>query len=141
MIFLFVAGLLSVSTALGQDHKHENVYGYRAEEDGPSIVVITWEVYDTDIISDYVLQRSLSGNNSDFQSFNARCTQSGRSYRCEDSELYKGSSDETAAIGNVFYRLNVTHNDGTSHIYFKESASYTTNAVRRTWGSIKSMFQ
>ncbi len=138
MLLLFVAVLLSASTVSGQNH--ENLVSYSAEEEGPSIVVIKWEVKDTDIISDYVLQKSLTGNNSDYHNFNIRCVRAGRSYRCEDV-VYKGSSDETAAIGNVFYRLNVTHNDGTSHIYFQESATYTTSAVRRTWGSIKSMFQ
>ena len=139
-LFLFVAALLLVSTVWGQTH--DNLRHFSAKEDGSYTVIIEWEVVDSEVISDYVLERSLSGSSSDFQNFNIRCIQSGRSYRCEDTELYKGSTEETAATGSVSYRLKVTHTDGTPHVYFQtDTVEYTTNAVRRTWGSIKSMFQ
>jgi hypothetical protein len=137
---LFVAALFSVTTALGQNH--QNLQNFSAKEDGAYTIIIEWEVRDADLVADYMLERSITGNASDFQVFSKNnCTQSGNRFRCEDSDLYKGSTDQTAATGSVSYRLRVTHPDGTPHVYFQTTVEYTTNAVRRTWGSIKSMFQ
>lgn len=139
--FLFVAILLSAPAATGQDHS--NLYSFSAKEDGAYTIVIKWEVHKPDLVHDFTLERSLSGSSSDFQNLNKnRCTQTGNRFRCEDSDLYKGEGvGQTATTGSVSYRLRVTHPDGTPHVYFQATVEYTTNAVRRTWGSIKSMFQ
>ncbi len=138
-MLLFVATLFFSSTATAQ--RHTNLESRRAWEDGAYTVVIEWVVKDAALIDRYSLERSMTGNASDFQSHNIRCENSGRTYRCEDTDLFKTPSDETASTQEVSYRLLVTHPDGTIHTYFQISVEYTTNAVRRTWGSIKSMFQ
>lgn len=139
-LFLFVAVLLAASSAAGQTH--DNLQHFSAKEDGAYTIIIEWEVRDASLVADYILERSLSGNSTDFQNFNKNnCSQTGNRFRCEDSDLYKGSSDQTAATGSVSYRLRVTHPDGSPQVYFQTTVEYTTNAVRRTWGSIKSMFQ
>jgi hypothetical protein len=144
-IFLFVAALLTAGAAMGQiriDNENVNNVDIQAE-DGGTLVVINWSINDLDLISSYSLERNVLSNSSGFQELNRNsCVQSGNRFRCEDRDLYKGSTDETAATGSVSYRLRVTHQDGTPHVYFTaDNISYTTNAVRRTWGSIKSMFQ
>ncbi len=140
ILLLFVAALLAASPAIAQTHS--NLQHFSAKEDGAYTIIIEWEVRDASLVHDFMLERSLSGNSTDFQNFNkSNCSQTGTSFRCEDGDLYKGSSDQTAATGNVSYRLRVTHPDGTPHVYFQTTVEYTTNAVRRTWGSIKSMFQ
>jgi hypothetical protein len=139
-LFLFVAAMLTASAATGQDH--DNLQDYSVKEDGAYTIIIEWVVRDAGLVHDFMLERSTSGNSTDFQNFNkSNCMQSGNRFRCEDSDLYKGSSEQTAATGSVSYRLKVTHPDGTPHVYFQTTVEYTTNAVRRTWGSIKSMFQ
>ncbi len=142
---LFVAVLLTATSAMGQvriDHDNVQEVDIKAEE-GETVIVILWTVENNDLIADYSLERSISDNSSGYQNLNRNsCTQTGNSFRCEDRDLYKGSTDQTAATGSVSYRLWVTHRDGSSHLYFTaDNISYTTNAVRRTWGSIKSMFQ
>ncbi len=121
---------------------HENLENFSAREDGVHTVVIEWEVRDVNLLADQMLERSVTGSSSDFQNFNmSACIQNGNRFQCTDKDLYKGSSEETAATGSVSYRLRVTHPDGSPHIYFQATVEYTTNAVRRTWGDIKSMFQ
>ncbi len=137
---LFVAVLISALPATAQTH--ENLEDYGAREEGVHTVVIEWEVRDVSLLSSYMLERSVTGSSSDFQNFNmSSCLQNGNRFQCTDKDLFKGSSDQAAATGSVSYRLRVTHPDGTPHIYFQTTVEYTTNAVRRTWGSIKSMFQ
>lgn len=135
--FLVVAMLLAGSATMA---RHDNLSNLEIRVDG-SQVVIEWTVYDATVIAGYNLERRMRSNNSGFQSLNNSCTNSGNHYTCEDLHLYKESSDETAAMDQVDYRLNVTHTDDSEHIYFEEAVQYTTNAVRRTWGRIKSMFQ
>lgn len=141
---LFVALLLSgMSMVMAQIHP--NVVRYSAKEAGTSnvsIILIEWEVANADLIQDFELKRSMTGNSSNFQSIKTDCQNSGRFFECKDTELYKGQSEETTARESVSYRLDVTHKDGTKHFYFHiYDVEYTTNAVRRTWGSIKAMFQ
>jgi len=111
-------------------------------EEGGSVIIVVWDIKNLDLVTDYSLERSVNGNSSGFQNLNkSNCNQTGNQFRCEDRDLYKGSTDQTAATERVSYRLQVTHPDGIPHLYFTAEESYTTNAVRRTWGSIKSMFQ
>lgn len=142
---LFVAVLLAASTVLEQVHiEHHNVEHAEIGREGETVIIILWTVKDYELIADYSLERRISQNSSGYQGLNrSNCAQTGsKSFRCEDRDLYKESTDQTAATGSVSYRLRVTHNDGSSHTYFTtDNISYTTNAVRRTWGDIKSMFQ
>lgn len=141
---LFVA-LLLLGSSMAWAQVHPNVVRYSAREAGTSnvsIILIEWEVANADLIRDFELKRSMTGNSSDFQSIKTDCQNTGRHFECRDTELYKGHSEETAARESVSYRLDVSHKDGTSHFYFHiYDVEYTTNAVRRTWGSIKAMFQ
>ena len=140
IFLLFVAMLIMALPAMALEH--ENLERFRAYEEGVHTVVVEWEVRDVSLLSSYMLERSVNGSSSDFQNFNmAGCVQNGNRFQCTDKDLFKGSSEETAATGSVSYRLRVTHPDGSLHTYFQTTVEYTTNAVRRTWGSIKSMFQ
>ncbi len=145
ILFLFVAGLLAASSAVGQQVHilHDNVGDAKImSEEGGSVIIVVWDIENLDLVTDYSLERSVNGNSSGFQNLNkSNCNQTGNQFRCVDRDLYKGSTDQTAATERVSYRLQVTHPDGTLHLYFTAEESYTTNAVRRTWGSIKSMFQ
>ncbi|MFO8030714.1 MAG: hypothetical protein R6U28_12715 [Cyclonatronaceae bacterium] len=134
---------MTASSAVAQDHER-NLVRYSAWQDGANtVVIIEWEVANTDLIADYRLEKSMSGNPTDFQAMNRNnCSQTGNLYRCKDTDLWKGGGDQSTANENsVSYRLRVTDPDGDIHDYFTVTAQYTTNAVRRTWGDIKSMFQ
>lgn len=131
--------------------QHSNLSSYDVRTiPGTFNVLIEWSVVDTGIISgnqgslaeSFRLYRNTNG--TDFRAMNARCIeQTGSdSFRCEDTDLYKSLSDETAASENVVYRLVATHSDGTEHEYFESrELEYNTHVVRRTWGDIKAMFQ
>ncbi len=143
-ILLFVAALFSVSSALGQTSIDYSKVEYAEAEFivNNQTMIIRWLVKYPELFSDFVLLRSVTGVSSDFQNINGNnCTQSGNRFECEDRDLYKGSTEETAAEGSVSYKLMVTDPEGGVHEYFIVTESFTTNAVRRTWGSIKSMFQ
>lgn len=61
--------------------------------------------------------------------------QPGTEYTVIDRGLYKG------AIEEVQYRLEAYGSNGSLLASWNESIAYQPTAVRRTWGSIKAMFQ
>lgn len=108
---------------------------------GTTRILVEWEVSDPGLVVSFDLRRR-TGDKSAYRSVPQECIRrSGNSYWCEDAELFKEPGDETAAANTVVYELWAEHEDG-SHYYDRTSElEYTTNAARRTWGSIKLMFQ
>lgn len=56
-------------------------------------------------------------------------------YSYTDNAVYKAASEQ------VTYTLEAVLSDGSRQMLRQESRNYTSTAVRRTWGSIKAMFQ
>ncbi len=138
VFLLFVATLLLV--ALGVD-RHSNLESFVAEpvQNSPHSISVRWTVADPNLVSEFELERRM-GNNST-QRINGGCiTQSGNTFECVDSDLFKVQSEQSTSTENVTYILHAINSDG-RHFYGETVVEYTTNAVRRTWGSIKSMFQ
>lgn len=100
-------------------------------------MVITWTVQDETGVKGYeVLRQSpYAVNPSKIPECTVRENQVGRGeYSCVDNLLYKSPAD----MAN--YYIDVLMADGsTDRKQF--SVNYTSTAVRRTWGSIKAMFQ
>jgi hypothetical protein len=56
-------------------------------------------------------------------------------YSFRDDQVYKSAADQ------LDYRLEVVYENGLREVLVTKSLNYTTTAIRRTWGSIKAMFQ
>lgn len=107
---------------------------------GTSRILVEWEVADAGIVLSFDL-RQRTGDKSSYRSVPQECIRrSGNSFWCENA-VFKESGDEATSANTVVYELWAEHEDG-SHYYDRTSElEYTTNAARRTWGSIKLMFQ
>lgn len=99
-------------------------------------MVVTWEATAEEGMDRYELQRKTRFTNnqyivvSDVEPHGAD-----KQYRLIDDQVYKSSSER------VDYRLEAVFENGVRKELAAQSISYTPTAVRRTWGSIKAMFQ
>ena len=59
----------------------------------------------------------------------------GKPYLYRDDQVYKAGADQ------LDYRLEAVFENGLREVVRSASVNYTSTAVRRTWGSIKAMFQ
>jgi hypothetical protein len=95
-----------------------------------------WQMDVEDGVREYELLRRTPYTNDAFvqvQTF--RPQGPGRLYSFRDDQVYKAAADQ------LDYRLEVVYENGLREVVVTKSLNYTTTAVRRTWGSIKAMFQ
>ena len=59
-----------------------------------------------------------------------------RQYKILDDQVYKAGSSAF-----IDYRLEVVYNSGVRQRLAEKKVNYTSTAIRRSWGSIKAMFQ
>lgn len=103
--------------------------------DGRSFA-ISWQMDLEEDVREYELMRRTPYSNDQFirvQAFKAHGT--GRPYAFRDDQVYKAAADF------VEYRLDAVYSNGMRESVADAKLNYTTTAVRRTWGSIKAMFQ
>jgi hypothetical protein len=112
---------------------------FKASQEG-GYVRVTWVSEKEQNVLEYKLYRRApwTGSNEEVeiqdQEFPAK--RSGATYTYIDQNVYKqGSAD------NLHYSLWVVKTDGSREKLGEASATYISTAVRRTWGSIKAMFQ
>ncbi len=60
----------------------------------------------------------------------------GRLYTWRDTDLHKDASSDL-----VEYRVSAVFSDGSTQTLFTQQLNYTATAIRRTWGSLKALFQ
>lgn len=96
---------------------------------------ISWKADTEEDVRNYELFRKTSyvASFSAIESFNAHGA--GKEYRFKDDQVYKAASEQ------VDYRLEVVFNNGVRQQLAEKKVNYTPTAIRRTWGSIKAMFQ
>ncbi|HAC16678.1 MAG TPA: hypothetical protein DCE78_12160 [Bacteroidetes bacterium] len=101
-------------------------------------IVAKWNVSSLDGIKEFELERKMNSSSWVLiHKVTENIIASGKKeYEFIDNDVYKNG--ETQAVAE--YRLRVRHSDNTT-AEFTSQVSYSTSAVRRTWGSIKSMFQ
>lgn len=112
---------------------------WAVEEDGTALLV-RWEMSSESGVRGYRLLRKTTatvGGGFVTISGNSLIPAQGVGYLYEvrDSQLFKESAEA------VTYRIEAQLNDGRVHLLKDIEASYTSTALRRTWGSIKAMFQ
>lgn len=104
-------------------------------------IQLTWVVSKEDAVQSYVIKRKMS-HQADFQEISTVQLSSGREeldgkvYEFVDRNVFK----QTTATEPVIYSLYAVNN-GSSRYVAQVDVNYTTTAIRRTWGSIKAMFQ
>lgn len=103
-------------------------------------IVATWKLSDMSSVTEFELERKMNSSNwvtiHKLQITDAIIASGKKEFQFTDDQVYKNA--ETMAIAE--YKLRVKHRDNTSR-EITAQVQYTTSAVRRTWGSIKSMFQ
>ena len=108
---------------------------FRIVEEGGDLV-ISWQTEEESEVREYELQRMTRFTNGQFVKVDALSPHgTGKAYLYRDEQIFKSTSEQ------VDYRLEVIYNDGVRQQLAREQVNYTSTAIRRTWGSIKAMFQ
>lgn len=104
-------------------------------------ILLEWTVTSVDEVERFVIERRR--NTDDWHSLgeifitNQMRTVQQKEFSYTDKDAYKSNSNEV-----IFqYRLKVKQLNGITADSQPTQIRYNTSAVRRTWGSIKSMFQ
>lgn len=103
--------------------------------DGRSFA-ITWQTEAEEEVREFEIMRRTPYSNDQFVRVHAlKAHGVGRPYAYRDDQVYKSAADQ------VDYRLEAVYANGMREVVVSKSLNYTTTAIRRTWGSIKAMFQ
>ena len=108
---------------------------FRITEEGNNII-ISWQAREESDVKEYELYRMTRLTNNQFvkiQGIDPHGVDKAYIYR--DDQVFKSSSEL------VDYRLEVVYLDGVREQLARDQVNYTSTAIRRTWGSIKAMFQ
>jgi redox-regulated HSP33 family molecular chaperone len=97
--------------------------------------LITWKAETEQEVRSYELFRktSYAADFASVQVLNAHGI--GKEYQFKDDQVYKAASEQ------VDYRLEAVFTNGVRQNVAERKVNYTPTAIRRTWGSIKAMFQ
>ncbi len=99
--------------------------------------VVTWRADIEEDVREYELLRKTTMSYEDqFEKvYASRPHGTGKEYIFRDTQVYKSGSEQ------LDYRLDVVFGNGTRQIVTTQSVNYTSTAIRRTWGSLKALFQ
>lgn len=104
-----------------------------------SAFVLAWQAIEESGVREYeVHRRTNSSAGNEFVRINAspiRAHGVNKAYRFVDDQVFK------TGMEMVEYRLEIVFADGTRQVSSAITQNYTSTAIRRTWGSIKAMFQ
>lgn len=121
-----------------------NLSGFRAElnSGNRNEVRISWHVASAEGVSGFRIARSFRNESSyvvihAVQVNHGDIPPSGRDYVFVDGGLFKPNDGSDA----IFYKLLIDYRNGSVEERGPATVNYTSTAIRRTWGSIKSMFQ
>ena len=97
---------------------------------------ISWTTELEEEVRQFELMRRTPNSNDQFvRVFSAPAQGPGLAYGFLDSQVFKSGSDK------LDYQLEAVYGNGVREVIRTESMNYTSTAVRRTWGSLKAMFQ
>ena len=97
---------------------------------------VSWTTELEDEVRQFELMRRSPNSNDQFvRVHSAPAHGIGQAYGFVDSQVFKSGSDK------LDYRLDAVYFNGVREAVRTESVNYTSTAVRRTWGSLKAMFQ
>lgn len=101
-------------------------------------VNVYWQVNDEQSVREYILERKTRYDIGFREVKRQGAEGTNRTYQYTDQDLYK---DTVSNPEQVQYRLRVLEKDGTVVTSGVLNINYYPTAIRRTWGSIKAMFQ
>lgn len=138
-IFLFVLslGLMAANTVLISEFKAD------VPDPDKNEIQVIWTVQNEENVMHYNLKRKMSQDNefmgiAQVQPLPPGQQQQGQlRYEYLDRNVFRSS----AASEPVVYELEAVFTDGERRFIGQAEVNYTSTAVRRTWGSIKAMFQ
>lgn len=107
---------------------------FEARTEG-SDVVVSWQASVETDVQTYVLERKTRFDVQFRELARVPATGANKLHEYRDTKIYKTAGEQ------VQYRLRVVYADQTFVAVDPISVDYTPTAVRRTWGSIKAMFQ
>lgn len=109
---------------------------FKVETEAGRNFILSWQAEQEDDVHRYEVYRRTIHSNGEFVKLHElRAHGPNKPYQFRDDQVYKASSEQ------VDYRLEVVFTSGVRQILAQQSVNYTPTAIRRTWGSIKAMFQ
>lgn len=129
---LIIALVVLAGAGLAQSAVKLNYFN--VERDGNAFM-ISWKAELEEDVRSYELYRktSYAATFTAIHTLNAHGA--GKEYQFKDDQVYKAASEQ------VDYRLEVVLTNGLRQQIAEKPVNYTPTALRRTWGSIKAMFQ
>ena len=108
---------------------------FSIQEEGRDFV-ITWQSDIEEDVRQFEIMRKTPYSNDQFvRVHNVLAHGVNKAYTYRDSQVFKSGADK------VDYQLEAVYSNGVREVVKSQSLNYTTTAVRRTWGSLKAMFQ
>ncbi len=107
---------------------------FDVEHDGNGFAV-KWEAESEVDVRNYELFRKTSYAGDFVQINSSSAHGANKEYLVSDDQVYKNVMDQ------VDYRLEVVFTNGLRQRLAEKQVDYTPTAIRRSWGSIKAMFQ
>jgi len=131
--FLLIAFLaLSAPVALAQSVRLDT---WRVDKDRAQVHLV-WQTQAESGVQGYEVRRRAPTSGSEFMSLGeVRGHGAGRAYDYTDDDLYKNAQSMAE------YQVWVVFTTGVKQPLFSAQVNYTTTGLRRTWGSLKAMFQ
>ncbi|MEM1270538.1 MAG: hypothetical protein AAGI08_10870 [Bacteroidota bacterium] len=107
-----------------------------------SDIVVAWQASIETSVDAYVVERK-SAYDVQFKDMErVRSHGPNKLYQFTDERVYEAQPGQETPLGEIiYYRLRVLNDDGSITVTDPISVDYTPTAIRRTWGSIKAMFQ
>ena len=136
LLFLVLATSLAFSSVMVTEFKAA------LSEVNKDEILVEWRVQGADNVTAFRVERKLSTakDYTPLETIDVKpgdlVNGAGR-FEYLDRHVFKQSASSDA----IFYQLRVFYTDRPSEVYGPVYANYTSTTVRRTWGSIKSMFQ
>ena len=129
--YMFVLFVLLRITASSQVVDPTSFKATNADAD----VILTWKIIDETNVKEYQIDRH-SSDDPEYKLIGTVPATHQSSYSFRDQTAFK----KTTSV--YYYRLVIVFSDNTTQIFANEaSVDHTVSGVRRTWGSIKSMFR
>ena len=136
MKFLLPISLLILLTAASWRLGKVEIGMFEVREENGDFVTTWTTTLEEDVREFEVVRRSPSSPNDTFVPVKDPLKpRADRTYSVRDTQVFKSGQEK------LDYRLEVVYNNGVREVLRTQSVNYTTTVVRRTWGSLKAMFQ
>lgn len=131
---LFIA-LVVVLTGAAVVSGRVQLSGFEVRPEGADFIV-TWSTDLEEDVREFEIQRRTPSSNDQFVKVHGIPGHGPqKAYAFRDTQVFKSGSDK------LDYRLEVVYTNGIREVLRSQSLNYTSTATRRTWGSLKAMFQ